>query len=158
MDSQDVVAIAFRFVECINRRDLDGLTGLMTEEHTFVDLEGDVEQGRDVMRKAWAGYFSAFPDYMIHVSAFFTVGDTVILVGRTTGSHLQLPRAVEFRDPVIWAARIVDDLVFEWRIYPDTQEARATLGIPTPGDALEGKPPPMDRISETGGCVAAFHG
>lgn len=83
------------------------------------------------MREAWAGYFSAFPDYMIHVSAFFTLADTVILVGRTTGSHLQLPRAVEFQESLIWAARIADDRVAEWRIYPDTPEARAELGIPT---------------------------
>jgi len=135
MHAQNPIDVAFSFVECINRRDLTGLTALMTEDHTFIDLAGDVERGRAVMREGWAGYFSRFPEYMIHVGECWTVEDTVVLVGRTTGSHLGLPRATEFAEPVIWAARIEGKRVAEWRLYSHTPETRAQLGVSAEGVA-----------------------
>lgn len=130
---QEMVDIAFRFVECINRRDLEGLTAVMSTDHLFVDIAGDLSQGRDTMRRGWEAYFSAYPDYMIHISEFFLRGDTVILVGRTTGSHLDLPRAVEFQDyPVIWVAHVREESVSEWRLYEATPENRERLQIPAP--------------------------
>jgi hypothetical protein len=123
------IDIAFMFVERINRGDLEGLIELMAADHTFVDLAGDVEEGRDSMRNGWASYFSAFPEYMIPVSELYRVEDAVLLVGRTTGSHLRLPRQVEFQESLIRASRIVDDLVAEWRIYHGTDDVRRALGV-----------------------------
>jgi ketosteroid isomerase-like protein len=122
--------VAFRFVEAINRLELDTLTDLMTEDHTFVDLSGDRHEGRETMRDGWREYMTSFPEYMIHVSEVYEVGDTVFLVGRTTGSHLKLPREVEFREPIIWAAQIRDGRVAEWRLYDDTPGNRCELDIP----------------------------
>ena len=117
--------VAFQFVEKINRGDLAGLVALMTEEHTFVDLAGEVSSGRELMRRGWAHYFDRCPEYMIHVWQYSVVGDCVALRGSTTGSHLNLPREEEFADPLIWVARIEAGQVAEWRLLPDTPAVRS---------------------------------
>lgn len=122
--------VAFRFVEAVNRLDLDALTDLMTHDHAFVDLSGERHEGKETMRDGWKEYMTSFPEYMIHVSEVYEVGDTVFLVGRTTGSHLRLPRGVEFRDSIIWAAKIRGGRVAEWRLYDDTPETRCNLDVP----------------------------
>lgn len=121
--------VTLRFVDCINTRDLEGLTALMTEQHTFVDLAGDVQRGRAVMQAGWQSYFSSFPDYRIYLARIFVTDDTVTLIGRTTGSHLGLPDEIEFQDPLIWVARVEGERVAEWRLYPDTPENRKELGV-----------------------------
>ena len=127
MNSKGPADVALEFVERINAGDLEGLTALMTEDHTFVDLAGDIERGREVMREGWAGYFSAFPEYTIHVSRVAALGNVVIIIGGTTGS--QIPPEIEARESVIWAARIEDGLVAEWHIvYADTEKVKEFLG------------------------------
>jgi hypothetical protein len=129
-DDDRLIDVALCFVERINRADLDGLAALMTEDHRFVDLTGDVEQGRDHMRDGWADYFRICPEYMIHIARISVQGSIVALQGRTTGSHLGLARADEFRDePVIWLASVRDDLVAEWCLIADTAEARSVWGL-----------------------------
>jgi hypothetical protein len=43
MDAFDVMMVALRFNERINALDLEGLSSLMTSDHTFIDRDGDVE-------------------------------------------------------------------------------------------------------------------
>jgi hypothetical protein len=129
-DADAMIDVALRFVERINRRDLDGLTELMTPAHRFVDLAGDVDVGRERMQQGWAEYFRLCPDYMIHISRISVQGNVVALAGRTTGSHLGLPRAEEFHDePVIWLARIDGDRISEWCLIHDTPETRSVWGL-----------------------------
>jgi hypothetical protein len=118
------VGVALNFVELINQRDLDGLMGLMTVDHTFIDLGGDVHPGKDVQRRNWGMYFEAYPTYMIYIKEIYLVDDMVILVGRTTGSHVDLPREIEILDTVIWRAKVSGSKIAEWRIFEDTLEMR----------------------------------
>jgi 3-methyladenine DNA glycosylase AlkD/ketosteroid isomerase-like protein len=129
--------VTLRFVDCINARDLEGLTALMSEQHTFVDLAGDEQHGRVLMRAGWQSYFSSFPHYRIYLARIFVTDDTVTLIGRTTGSHLGLPDEVEFQDLLIWVARVEDERVAEWRLYPDTPENRKELGVSTDQEVFE---------------------
>jgi hypothetical protein len=39
--------IALRFNDCINRQDVDGLSSLMTEDHTFIDRQNDTYARKD---------------------------------------------------------------------------------------------------------------
>jgi ketosteroid isomerase-like protein len=126
--SQHPVDIALRFVEQINRQNLPGLVSLMTDDHTFIDSSGDVQCGREMMRQGWAGYFDLCPDYMIYVAEIYLAGDNVILVGRTTGSHLQQPRHEEIRETIIWIATVTAEQVAQWQIVADTPENRAAWG------------------------------
>jgi len=124
MVTESPVSVALAFVEKINAHDLDGLTKMLTEDHLFIDYRGNEERGRALIREGWAGYFTAYPDYRIHVDHVLTAGDAVALVGRTTGSHVD--PAVEANELVVWTADIDHGKVAEWRIYAGRNVQRAT--------------------------------
>jgi limonene-1,2-epoxide hydrolase len=113
--STDVV---LKFIECINAGDPERLMSLQTEDFTFIDYSGDAYHGR----QGWQDYFSAYPEYTIHVEHIITSGDGVAILGRTTGSHVS-PEVEEIWT-ILWTAEIWGDLVAEWRIYSDVHEVR----------------------------------
>ena len=53
MESVDPKLIARRFDGCFNRRDIAGLGDLMTPGHTFIDCNGKVDEGMEVMPEGW---------------------------------------------------------------------------------------------------------
>ena len=108
-----IKAVAMKFVEAINNGDSKRLVNLQTEDFTLIDVEGEVFRGRD----GWEGYFSAYPEYKIHVQHVLTGGNGVAIIGKTIGS--QVPREIEEKETVLWTAEIRDDLVAEWRLYTD---------------------------------------
>ena len=111
-------SVALKFVEVINAGNSEELVKLQTEDFALIDMGGNVYRGRD----GWLDYFSANPDYQIHVQHVLTSGNGVAIIGKTTGSHL--PPEVEERETVLWTAEIRDGLVAEWRIYSDIEEAK----------------------------------
>jgi predicted SnoaL-like aldol condensation-catalyzing enzyme len=123
MNRKDPKLTALQFNEYINSQDIKGLSGLMTEDHTFIDREDQVHTGKNTMTKGWIEFFRSFPDYR---NTFYRVesrDDLVILIGYAIWSRGSHP------DCAIWAATIEDDLVVEWRIYHDTEENRKKLKI-----------------------------
>ncbi len=110
-------SVALQFVEIINAGDSEALRRLQTEDFTLVDMAGDVTRGRD----GWPSYFASFPKYKIHVQQVLVSGNSVAIIGKTTGSHV--PPEVEEKETVLWTAEIQDGLVAEWRIYSDIEEA-----------------------------------
>lgn len=111
-------SVALKFVEAINAGDPEGLPPLQTEDFTFIDMAGDVERGR----QSWPDYFTSYPEYTIHVQKVLRGGNGVAIIGRTTGSHV--PPEVEEKWNILWTAEIRDNLVAEWRIYTDIEEAK----------------------------------
>jgi len=100
----------------------------MADYHKFIDLAGDSLIGKEAVTAAWREYMSRFPGYMIHISEVFDIDNEVVLVGRTTSSHLQIPRSEEFAGrTLIWVAKIENDKVAEWRLYYDTPANRVTM-------------------------------
>jgi hypothetical protein len=129
MTDAEIADVAFRFVERINHQDLEGLLELMTDDHSL-HVFGDHDLcGKEAQRAGWKGYFDLCPEYMIHVSEMHVRGDVAVMVGSTTGSHLKLPRLEEFRDPLVWTAKVRDGLVTEWALHHLTDENRERLGI-----------------------------
>ena len=63
MSSRDPELTALMFNEHINARDLDGLSALMTDDHTFIDREGGRHGGKDHMTEGWRTFFEQFPEY-----------------------------------------------------------------------------------------------
>ena len=124
------VEVVTRFIECINRGDLDGLTALMTDDHTLAILDEAPLVGRDANADAWHGYFTAFPDYVIHPRHIAVKGDTVAILGTTTGSHLGLPDDEEMQLEVLWIAATNHEKVARWSIVDDTPDARAEWSFP----------------------------
>lgn len=123
MDDTDLISIALRFNECINNRNLTGLGELMTEDHVFIDIPGEVHKGRDMMVPGWFSFFRNYPDYRNNFTHIEVKEGLVIMVGFSECSHEQLD------GPAIWTAKIRDGLVSEWRVYEDKKEVRTELGI-----------------------------
>ncbi len=122
----DPTAVATRFNECVNRRDLAGLSELMSSDHRFVDSSGAVVSGREACLAAWRGFFEAFPDYRNTFTSFAVRGHVVAIAGRSDCA------APELAGPAVWTATVSGDRVTEWRVYDDTPETRAALDLPGP--------------------------
>jgi len=57
MNTKDPMLTVLQFNECINNRDVHGLSNLMTDNHTLIVREGNVVTGRDANAKAWTSFF-----------------------------------------------------------------------------------------------------
>jgi ketosteroid isomerase-like protein len=123
------IAVVISFIDGINRADLRALADLMTDDHTLRVLDEEPLVGRGANVDAWDGYFSSFPDYVIHPRWIAATDGRVAVLGATTGSHLRLPDHEERRLDVIWRAEVVDGRVSEWRICEDGPELRSDLGL-----------------------------
>nr|WP_237519828.1 nuclear transport factor 2 family protein [Streptomyces sp. HUCO-GS316] len=120
----DPVELVERFNAAINGRDLVGLCSLMSENHTFLDIEGGTARGKPACAEAWRGFFLAFADYRNVFSDLTVRGDVVTVSGYSVCSQPELA------GPALWTARVTGTLVTEWRVYTDTPRTRHTLGPP----------------------------
>lgn len=129
MTPENALDLVFRFVEHINRRDLSGLSALMSDDHVFIDLSGEEHRNKDDLVQGWHSYFTQFPDYMIHLAEVFVRDNIVVLIGRTTGSHTGRPRAEEFQGTIIWVAETHQGKLRSWRILNDNHDNRTSLTL-----------------------------
>ena len=80
------VNLAIEYVERLNRRDFTGLAEVMSPDHRLLPGGKDVVLGRAAACKSLSGYVSSWPEFQIHISDVYLIGNTVALVARTTGS------------------------------------------------------------------------
>jgi ketosteroid isomerase-like protein len=123
MNTNDTKLIALQFNEYINKQNIKGLASLMSEDHTFIDRAGEIDKGKESMTKGWIEFFENFPDYRNTFTRVESRDDLVIAIGYAYWSEENQ------HDPVIWTAKIENDLVVEWRVYEDTEENRKKFGI-----------------------------
>ncbi len=131
MDSQQPIGIVLRFIDCINKADVDGLCSLMTDDHVFIDALGNRVQGREKMRAGWKTYFAWFPDYRISHQEIFEERAAVAVFGSASATYAvngNLPKENHWEIPAAWKAVVRDGLIAEWRVYCDNQPARKLLG------------------------------
>jgi hypothetical protein len=122
-------AVAIAFIDCINRNNLQGLTALMADGHRLEMFDDPPVVGRDANIIAWRGYMTSFPHYVIHPHRIHASGDTVAILGHTTGSHLDLPDDEEAQELLIWVAEIRHAVVTRWSLLADSPSTRARLGL-----------------------------
>ena len=96
---------------------------MMTEDHVFIDIPGEVHEGRERMITGWFDFFSKYPDYRNNFTLVRVKENIVVMVGFSECSYDPLD------GPAIWTAKIRDGLVAEWRVYEDTEEVRQILRI-----------------------------
>lgn len=120
----DPALVVQRFNEAVNHRDVDGLAGLMPDDHAFTDSEGGVVSGKRGCLDVWHGFFEAFPDYRNVFGSLTVRGDLVTAVGYSVCSEPRLA------GPAIWTARVRGGQVVEWRVYADTPAVRGQLALP----------------------------
>ncbi|WP_104175660.1 nuclear transport factor 2 family protein [Arthrobacter sp. Y81] len=120
----DAAALAVGFNECINARNLKGMTRLMANNHTFIDTAGTAVIGKAACTEAWRGFFESFPGYRNIFESVLSRGGQVTIVG-----HTVCPGVPSLAGPALWTAIAVADGLSEWRVYEDTPEERRRLGI-----------------------------
>jgi ketosteroid isomerase-like protein len=120
------MSAASEFVAAINVHDPDAIGALMTDDHLFVDAEGNEYRGRVSMHAAWRGYFDWFPDYEIEVERSVSADDVTAFFGWASATYSGNGRG--WRLPGAWLAVERDGLVAEWRVYCDTRLPAEILG------------------------------
>jgi ketosteroid isomerase-like protein len=106
----DPEPVVVAFNDRINARDLAGLAGLMSDDHTLIDPAGAAITGKQACTEAWRGFFVAFPDYRNVFTATVVAGDTVTVTGHSTCSEPALA------GPARWTATVRDGLVARWQV------------------------------------------
>lgn len=122
-DEESGESLVSKFNEHINRRAVDGLASLMSDDHTFIDTAGGRVVGKQACLAAWRGFFDTYPDYRNHFDAIVSRGDVVAVVGRLTCAEPSLA------GPAVWTARVRGGEVVEWRVYEDSPAIRRQLRL-----------------------------
>lgn len=110
MDSSKLMLTALRFNDRINQQDLEGLVELMTDDHTFIDSEGNVTKGKNAMKDGWREFFKKYPDYRNKFTSVTAQDNVVVMIGYSTCSFKPL------EGPSIWTAKIRNGFVSEWKV------------------------------------------
>ena len=134
------LAVAADFVDCINRRDVDGLSARMTDDHTLHVFDEPPLRGKDANVAAWHGYAANFPEYTIVVRQVGERAGTVAVLGHTTGSHLALPDEEEQELTLFWLAEVSGGLVRSWTLVEDTPDRRREWGFDPTDSVSTGSP------------------
>jgi ketosteroid isomerase-like protein len=135
MMGKSPVDTVIAFLEQINAHNVDELCALMTEDHAFLDGLGNRTQGREAMRKGWAGYFRMFPDYRVSHRDIFSEGEVVAAFGSAEGTLAvkeDLLQENHWSAPAAWRAVVRNGLIAEWQVYADNQSARKIMGVQNP--------------------------
>ena len=120
---QNSKQVVLLFNENINKHDLDALAAMMTEDHTFVDRDGNITQPKSSTVRAWKEFFEMFPDYRNTFTRVEALNDRVAVLGYAYWSRENA------HDPAIWTAAIAGGKVREWRIHHDTPENRVKFHL-----------------------------
>jgi hypothetical protein len=92
----------------------------MTDDHTFIDSEGQETVGREVMLAGWPRYFSIFPDFRIHVARTITQGNVVIVPGSWSGTFAGKHGTASDNavgGPAAWSAVVSGGKIKVWQVY-----------------------------------------
>lgn len=130
MPESDVVRTALRFVNEINRHDVDAILALVSDDHLLVDALGREVRGRDRLRDAWSGYFALFPDYRIVIEDHMQSGLVVGLFGSASGTLSVdgvLAPSGRWKIPAAWRAVVRDGRIERWQVCADNEPVRKVL-------------------------------
>lgn len=101
------------FAKAISQHDVEKLATLMTDDHKFIDSQGNELVGKERMKQGWKDYFQFFPDYKIEITEIFEKGETVAMFG-FAGEQ-------KWRLPVAWKAIVQDGKIKVWQVFADTR-------------------------------------
>lgn len=105
--------------------DLKNVANLMTEDHVFCDTANNRIKGKDNnIVQAWEPFFNFYPGYRNIFENIVARGSTVIMQGYSICSDEILNNIC-----AIWVAKIIDNKVGSWHIYPDTKENREIFDL-----------------------------
>jgi SnoaL-like domain len=124
------VPLVLGFIDCINRCDLSGLVAMMAPDHRLQIFDESPLVGREANERAWSGYMTSFPSYLIYPHQIADCGNGVVAVlGHTTGSHLGLSDTEESQETLIWVAETAAGSVAAWTLVEDSPVNRERYGL-----------------------------
>ena len=124
MESEEI-RIVKAFNDAITEGNVERLSSLMTEDHTFIDPSGAAHTGRKEMTEGWAGFFRMFPDYRNTFEHILQDGTLVVAVGTACGTYngsRGLIPANRMTWSAAWKAIVECDKVKLWQVYADWTE------------------------------------
>jgi ketosteroid isomerase-like protein len=125
MKQQPAWALAVSFVDAINGNDVERLGSLMSNDHELKIFGEAPVVGRAANVEAWRGYCGSWPAYVIYPRRMAQTGDTVAILGHTTGSHLGLADEEESQLTLIWLCRERGGRVASWELIEDNATNRS---------------------------------
>jgi ketosteroid isomerase-like protein len=116
--------IVYDFVDAINEHNIDKISALMTDDHTFIDAHGNGVSGKDKMKAGWAGYFQWFPDYKIEITNIFSDQGMLAAFGFASGTFKAVRTEKDenyWQLPAAWKIILSNDKIKLWQVYADTK-------------------------------------
>jgi ketosteroid isomerase-like protein len=130
--SQENVAIAKRWMQLANARDVAGILRLMAIDiQCFPDQDQPESRGSFRGREAFARYIEpwqdAFDDYRIEVSEYIDLGEYVVVVGRVNARGRE--SGAETSDAEVWLLRFRGRKAIEYRECRTKEKALEAIGL-----------------------------
>jgi len=114
----NVEKVVNKFVDAINRHDVEAIGRLMSEDCVYIDSDGTAYDDVEQMLQGWLGYYGMFPDYKIQINDTFVSGNTVALFGKASGTYTSdgtLKPENHWEIPAAWKAIVADDKIKLWQ-------------------------------------------
>jgi len=124
MNSSNQIKTVLKYIESINRADLDKIAQMMDDDYVFVDAGNLRYEGKDIMIRGWKGYFMLFPDYSIEVQTITGNDSDIGLFGYSSGTYKGLETIDDrnyFRIPTSWMVKLEGDKVRHWQVYNESK-------------------------------------
>jgi ketosteroid isomerase-like protein len=110
------------FVKAINDHDIDNIFDLMSDDHVFIDGQGNKQHGRNGMKESWENYYQMFPDYCLEITDV-TESDSVIgLFGYASGTYQINNKKTNsnlWKTTAGWKATVENQKIKLWQVYCD---------------------------------------
>ena len=124
MESKEI-RIVQSFNNAINTGNVELLSSLMAEDHTFIDAGGTAHSGIKEMTEGWKDFFRMFPDYKNNFERILQDGNVVVALGTACGTYngnrgLVAENRIEWT--AAWKAIVEKDKIKVWQVYTDWSE------------------------------------
>jgi len=116
--------IALEFLDRINSHDIGLISDLISDDHLYIDAQGNQVRGRRQLERSWRACFEWFPDYSVQVDQAFANGHIAVVTGCAMGTfaiHGRMSRENRWKTPSAWQAAIRHQKIAEWRVYADNE-------------------------------------
>jgi ketosteroid isomerase-like protein len=120
------IRIVQTFNNAINEGNVELLSNLMTEDHTFIDASGAAHSGAKEMTEGWKDFLRLFPDYKNNFEKMLQDGNLVVALGTASGTYngnrgLVPDNHIEWT--AAWKAIVENDKIKLWQVFTDWTEA-----------------------------------
>ncbi len=120
------IKIVLSFNNAINEGNIELLSSLMAEDHTFIDVSGTAHTGVKEMTEGWEDFFRMFPDYKNNFENILQDGNLVVALGTACGTYngnRGLIPENRVRWTAAWKAIVENDKIKLWQVYADWTES-----------------------------------